>query len=227
VKCSGYSALFVEILRSRSNTHVHFVLSPAVLFKGWFYTTVMSHKTRVDFKIRNNYEVSATFSSQGTTYEFNMRKWSKTREGVANAASSFNFFAQLLCSRFGNHTEFVTTKTEELPDGQVQTTTIYHPEQIIKYAVRDVFICAEEIIKQHRRSVLDYAIFHRELGRQSTYEEYIHLVACHCLVHSNFHAPSVNFPQVDFCNVEQDYNAALLADIQSSKENPDSDGGDS
>jgi hypothetical protein len=38
---------------------------------------------------------------------------------------------------------------------------------MLKYAVVEVFRCAEEIISQNRRSVVDYAIVHRDLGRHS------------------------------------------------------------
>jgi hypothetical protein len=61
---------------------------------------------------------------------------------------------------------------------------------------------------------MDYAVFHSERNRHSTYEEYIHLMACHCLVDSKFHAPSVVFQLVDFCTEEQEYNATLLDTVK-------------
>ena len=66
---------------------------------------------------------------------------------------------------------------------------------------------------QHRRCVLDYAIFHCERGKQATFEEYIHLVACHCLVNSNFFAPNMSYPLVDYCSDEQQFDAAMLGNI--------------
>ncbi|PNH03859.1 hypothetical protein TSOC_010042 [Tetrabaena socialis] len=147
----------------------------------------MGHNTKVNFKIRNNYKVSARFTSQGTEYDFNMKNWKRTGEEVT---VDFNYFAEQVLN-------------------------------ILKYAVVEVFRCAEEIICQNRRSVVDYAIMHREQGKQSTYEEYIHLVACHCLVHSNFHAPNVVFPPVDFCTVEQDYMPGALGCIHQLEEDTD------
>jgi hypothetical protein len=89
----------------------------------------------------------------------------------------------------------------------------------VKYATRDVFICAEQIIFRHRRSLLDYCVYHRERGDLSKYEGYIHLVACHCLVHSNFLAPTVQFEMVEFAEEERKYSHSLLTSINSSKAN--------
>ena len=200
--------------------NAHIPVFPAVLFCGWFTAPIMGHKTRVDIKIINTYKVRATFSCQGITYEFNMHKWAKTREAVQNAFSSFNKFANLLEERVGQRSEFGSSTFETLPEGGEKSIVERSQEQItniLKYGTVDVFICAEQIIQAHRRSVLDYAIYHREVGKHSTYEEYIHLMACHCLVHSNFHAPSVVFKVVDFCAEEQDYNeTTLLNTVKSS-----------
>ena len=90
------------------------------------------------------------------------------------------------------------------------------PRQItnmLKYATVNVFECAEQIMMQNRRCILDYAIVNLERGKQTTYGEYIHLVACHCLVHSSFHAPNVTFPLVDFCDDEQQFNESVLKGI--------------
>lgn len=190
----------------------------AVLFEGWFYARIMEQKTKVDFKIRNNYEVTASFACQDIMYQFNMKKWAKTRETVQNPSRSFNFFAGLMFDRFEQSSEFGTQTVEQTPEGGERIVIERSPQQIInmlKYAVVDVFNCAEEIIRKYRRSVLDYAIHHRELGKHSTYEEYVHLVACHCLVHSNFHAPNLDFPLVDFCTVEQAYKPSILEGITS------------
>ncbi|PNH06379.1 hypothetical protein TSOC_007257 [Tetrabaena socialis] len=183
----------------------------------------MGHNTKVNFKIRNNYEVSARFNSQGTEYDFNMKHWKRTGEVEVD----FNYFAGLLTGKFPSgalETEFGATTVVTSPEG-VQTITITRSAEqalnILKYAVVEVFRCAEEIICQNRRSVVDYAIMHREQGKQSTYEEYIHLVACHCLVHSNFHAPNVVFPPVDFCTVEQDYMPGALGCIHQLEEDTD------
>jgi hypothetical protein len=208
----------------RHDAHIHVV--PAVLFYRWFTAPIMGRNTRVDIKIHNNYKVKATFSCQGTTYEFNLHRWAKIREDVLHASSSFNYFVHLLEERFGHLVEFGNSTVEALPEGGEKSTIVRSQQQItniLKYGTVDVFTCAEQIIQTHRRSVLDYAIFHRELNRHSTYEEYIHLMACHCLVHSNFHAPNVSFKLVDFCTEEHEYNPALLGTVNSNNESDQDD----
>mmetsp|Transcript_1855 Transcript_1855/g.4913 ORF Transcript_1855/g.4913 Transcript_1855/m.4913 type:complete len:210 (-) Transcript_1855:91-720(-) len=199
------------------NDHVPVALS--VLYRGTFHTNVMGHRTKVYFRIRDNYEVKASFSCQGSKYEFVMKKWSETSADVTRAVSTFNQFALLVDQRFGEQAAFGTLRTETLQDGSISQSVQRNREQIInilKYATVSVFICTEEILGQHHRCVLDYAIFHRERGKQATFEEYIHLVACHCLVYSNFHAPNMTYPLVDYCSDEQQFDAALLLSIDAS-----------
>ena len=188
-----------------------------MLFKGHFRTPILSVNTRVDFEIRNNYEVIATFLCQDVKYTFHMKKWAKARETVQTAASSFNFFASLLTERFSQCSDFGTEVVDEKDGGSVITVerTAQQILNIIKYATRDVFICAENIIQKYRRAVLDYASFHRERGsgKPGSYEEYIHLVACQCLTHSNFQAPNVDYPLVDFCLDEQVFRPDALTSI--------------
>lgn len=189
----------------------------------------MGHSTKVDFKIRDNYEVTATFLHHDTTYNFPMKKWAKTRDTVVNAASSFNRFADLVLARFGDCSDFGTRMVEQLSEKEVKFSTVRSDQQtinILKYATMDVFTCAEQIITKHRRSVLDYAIHHRELNQQATYQEYIHLVACHCLVHSNFHAPNVVYAPVDFCTEEEDYKPDRLLRIKSKDAENEDEGED-
>jgi hypothetical protein len=196
----------------------------AVLYRGTFHTNLMGQRTRVNFRIRDNYEVKASFTCQGSNYEFLMKKWSKTGTDVARSITTFNHFVFLVDQRFGGQPAFGTLHTETLPDGSISQSIQRSREQItniLKYATMSVFICTEEILKEHRRCVLDYAIFHRERGRQATFEEYIHLVACHCLVHSNFHAPNMSYPLVDYCSDEQQFDAALLPGIIDAAEGDD------
>ena len=199
----------------------------AVSFHGRFVTTIMGRNTKVDIKIHNNFKVKATFSCQGKTYEFNLHKWARTREAVPDA---FNYFAHLLEERFGQLVEFGSSTVETLPEGGMKSIVVRSQQQItniLKYGTVDVFTCAEQIIQAHRRSVLDYAILHTDLNKQSTYEEYIHLVACQCLVQSNFRTPNAVVKPVAFCTEEQEYNAALLDTVKISRgeEEEDSDDG--
>lgn len=190
-----------------------------MLFKGSFTTKIARNDTKVNLKILNNYEVKATFTSRGQEYTFKMLRW---KEENKKPISSFNKFAQLLLERFGDTSDNFGKVTT---DGSTQTIEITKEQtiNILKYACVDVFMCAEEIIVAHRRSLLDYCVYHIEREVADTYEKYIHLVACNCLVHSNFLAPSVTFPEVEFFSSEADYEDAKMKKFKICEEDSESD----
>ena len=195
----------------------HMNVSAVPLFVGKFYTPIHKQKTLVTFKVFNNYGVVAEFSSHDTPYQFKMKKWAKTKDGVNDQTSGFDVLANLVFRKFGETSDMFGSKIKKTdPDGTERISIVRSPQDIlniIKCATVEVSVCAEEIITKYRRSLLDYAIHHRELGRLSTYEDYIHLVACHCLVHSEFLAPNVKFPAVDFCSVFREYDHSTVAKI--------------
>lgn len=153
----------------------------------------MGHKTKVDFKIHDNYEVIASFSSFGTNYTFKLNKWAKS-------SGNFAYFTGLVRDRFPSQLGNSTTEQQII--------------NIFKYACAQVFTCVEEIVTKHYRYILDYVAAHIQLDKQSTYEEYIHLMACKCIMYTNFHAPAMPFSLVDFCAKKQDYNPDILDGIE-------------
>jgi hypothetical protein len=195
---------------------------PLVIYEGWFYTHILANKTKVSFKIYNNYEVKATFSCQYTVYEFHMSKWAKTDRNVNATTHSFDFFADLLCATFRERSEFETRHVNVDDQGVETVVTSRSPDQILnilKYGTLEVFTCAEQIILKYPRSVLGYAIFHQDQGNKSTYEEYIHLMACQCLARAKFHSsPSAHYPLVDFCSEAQEFRSRELARIMPAKQ---------
>ena len=172
-----------------------------MLFSGWFYS---ARKKKVEFDIYENYEVVAKFSLKCTPYIFHMKKWT----------NDFDFFATLLLDKFENYCpEFGALTHVHLPDGGLKIIRKLSQERIInilKYAAVEVFNCIEEIIYVQCNSLLDYAIYHKNIDKHSTYEEYIHLVACQCLIHSNFRDPNTHFETVD---LEMDYKPNVLKKI--------------
>ena len=66
-------------------------------------------------------------------------------------------------------------------------------------AVLDIIRHLDEIWKANKRVVLDYAVWYREKHKEDdTYTQFIQLVTCHCIVHSDFLAPGVTYPIVPF-----------------------------
>ena len=186
-----------------------------MVFQGSFVTKIRSQETTIRIKIKANYEVVCEFKHGGRSYEFLMNRWKKTERKVMNATSSFNKFGDLFSERYADDKLFgTTTETEE--DGKI-TIVISRTQKQIKniliYAAMEVFLCAENIIMTQRRAILDYCIFHREKNQDSNYEEYIHLVACLCLVHSNFLASDTIFDLVGFALNPRSLNDLLLAKV--------------
>ena len=188
------------------------------LYVGSLRVTIGTVETEAKIKIKNDYEVRAEFKFMGITYVFVIKKWCKTQEQVKNASSTFNKFALLLMEKFSECSDMFGSIQESENGFQLQ----YTPAEIIniiKYGTNDVFVCAEQIILNYRRSLLDYCIYHREIGKCDTYESYIHLVACHCLVHCNFHAPDVKFDIVEFASSKREYNHDAFSKYIDTKEN--------
>jgi hypothetical protein len=141
-----------------------------------------------------------------------MKKWAKTKEGTKNPSSSFHKFAYLLLDRYAETLDKFGQLTVS-NQGFELSVTEENITNILLYAALEVFVCAEQIINSHKRSLLDYCIYHRELDICDTYEHYIHLVACHCLVHCNYLAPGIKYQPVEFYSVNQDYNNSLFEAI--------------
>ena len=145
------------------------------------------------------------------------------RSGTENATSSFDKFAQLFLERYGSTSDnFGDSKVTVCPDGKRQVSFSYTSQQIVNmlsYATVELFECAEQIIRHHRRSLLDYCIYFREKKREaSTYEQYLHLMACDCLVHSNYFAPGISYSAVEFVVEEREYAQARFKKVKPDQE---------
>lgn len=166
----------------------------AVVFRGSFNTKIATQATRVFCEITNLNEIRATFKSQAQEYTFTMKKW--------KIPKNFDRLAWLMLERFGVMTEqFGSVKMV----GSAKTIRVDHTQtlNILKYVCVDVFECAEEIIRSHRHSLIDYSLYHCERAMVNTYEQEIHLAACHCLIDSKYIPPGTKFPEVEFFSTEQ------------------------
>ncbi len=183
--------------------------STTVLASGTFTVKWADVDTLVTYKIYNNYEVHANFTAHARSYTFKMLTWKKTKEGTKDPYRSFNRFAQFALDAFADCTSAFGECTSENNGG----APVYKwgPSEIIallKYSAREVFICADMIACEHQRSVLDYAIYHRDYSEYRApidYAQYIHLVACHSLVHGNYLGPAVHPSVVEYAINEPSY----------------------
>ena len=183
------------------------------LFKGFFHTHMMGQKVKVKLEIKDTFEVIALFHIRDRTYKFKMKEWSKE----TNALRSFAYFKDLMFTRFGSqYKEFGTRRIHFEDNGTQVITTTQTTQQalnMLKYATVEVLKCVDEIISQNGSCLRDYAFFHKDIKKYSTYEEYIHLVACHCIIDSNFLSSRVPYSQISFCTVKQPYNSTILEEV--------------
>ncbi|KAI8823724.1 uncharacterized protein EV422DRAFT_612237 [Fimicolochytrium jonesii] len=196
-----------------------------VLASGTFTVKWLDVDTLVRYKIYNNYEVHADFTSNARSYTFKLLAWKKTKEGTKDPYRSFNRFAQFALDAFAD-TTFAFGKYQANESGAPKYE--WGTKEVItllKYSTREVFICAETIARTYQRSVLDYAIYSRlpdisllyhrdysEYRAPVNYAQYIHLVACHALVHGNYLGPAVHPSVVEYAINEPSYrgDASLM-----------------
>jgi hypothetical protein len=118
-----------------------------------------------------------------------MSRWSRT--GWAPFVPKFHL-------AHSSTTQFGSSKTDE--NGMI--TFNITPNQltcIIIEAARDVFKYLNVLLNNQRKQILDYAVWYRDrFPSPESYEEYIQLVTCHCIVHSQFLAGSVDWNVVPF-----------------------------
>jgi hypothetical protein len=188
-----------------------------MLFKGEFSASIASVKTTVYLQIYSNYHCWASFELWNTRYTLKMQKWEKTKPDAV-ARTSFNFLAELIFLQKNlRDSGLFGTKERSDVDGILKVTTLRSDAQllnILKYSAMEVVACVDQIICQNKRSLLDYCIFHQLHGKLSTYEEYIHLVACQSLLKANFFWPGVQFAVVEYCDSSRKLQQGHLDQIK-------------
>lgn len=146
---------------------------------------ILGVQVAATFTVFRDYMVSVDLTVLGTPYTFNITRW--TGKGQAAFAKLFHEFTPRDEAQFG--------AVVEQADGSVQVNmNVTQKADMVKQGAFDVMDCINTIGESYKRMLLDYAVWHRErYPAPSTYSEYITLCACHCLVHSNFLAPNINF----------------------------------
>jgi type VI protein secretion system component VasA len=130
---------------------------------------------------------------------------------------SFDYLVRLMLreNEFRESAAFGTMERTE-QNGVLRISTSQTPAevlQILKYSAMEVFACADQIICTHKGSVLDYCAFHLLEERLTTYEEYIHVVACQALLKAKF-SPEVAFPPVPFCSHYRGLQKENFSDVK-------------
>jgi hypothetical protein len=140
--------------------------------------------------IRGMWETTIDFNFAANSYTFTFTKWS--RNGMGRLLELFHSHAPRDPVLFG--ARLVDAQ------GNVDMTqiTTEHKHQTVIQAVRDVFSVVDHISTKYQRSLVDYAIWHRERFPEDSYPSYIEKLASHLIVHANILGPNVQWEQVHF-----------------------------
>lgn len=157
--------------------------------KGQFIASLGGVLVRVNYKVYGHKGVKTTFSYLGKLFEFNMPRWS--RKGWSVFVSKF-LAVYKDTQQYGS--------AVEAEDGNI--TFDITPDQlsaILLKATKDVFVYVDQLLREYQKQILDYCVWYREKSSNlEDYAEYIQLVACHCVVHSQFLAGNVAWNVVPF-----------------------------
>ena len=159
--------------------------------EGKYTTTLGGACVTVDYRVCQNNEGQAHFIYLGTDYNFSMTRWKQ---------KAFSPFRAKFHEVYNDINKYGTSDVD--PDtGDVisSSCTSDQNKQIVIRAIEDVFHYLNQLLEQHPRSILDYAVWYREKNdKVETYARYIQLVTCHCIVHSDFLAGNIRWEVVEF-----------------------------
>jgi hypothetical protein len=146
--------------------------------------------SNVGIRIDNFFKATMDFTLQSSPYTFTLTTWMRRGMGP---------FLQL----FHAHTarDSATFGTVVVDDDGNTAIAVVMPQKInaIRQACVDVLKCLDQILTVHKRAVLDYADWYREHYMvPTTYADYVTLLTCHSIVHSDFLAPGITWQVVTF-----------------------------
>lgn len=144
---------------------------------GTYSTTMGGTNVNINYKINGNKECITTFCYLGKLFEFKMSRWSK--QGWTPFVTKFH----------EKHNDSSIYGSSSMDDDGTPSISVT-PEQLVNIIVKssqDVFKYVDMLLNEHQKHILDYSVWYREkYPNPTTYEEYIQLVGCHCIVHSQF-----------------------------------------
>lgn len=174
---------------------------------GNFPFLICGQPVQVQVAISNTWAARVNFTLMGTPYEFMITKW--RFRGVTNFAQLFHSFWLNNDIRMQTRLQIPDLLAYETKFGGMRQVApnVFAPDMtdpeknrnLVLQGVFDVLESINRIFQQQGRGMFDYAVWHKEnKAHEDTYGRYIMLIACHCIVHSNFMAPNVSWNEVVF-----------------------------
>eukprot|EP00798_Chlamydomonas_sp_ICE-L_P012977 gene12977-biopygen3906 len=148
------------------------------------------HFSQRQLDIRNTHEATMEFTLFGAAYTFTVTRWS--RKGLSSFLLLFFAYKCREAADFGSLTVDDNGASylqyDHCPEGQCCDPRCQGCHGMRR---RDWYSAPA--------SVLDYAVWYREKHTcWDTYENYITMLACNCIVHTDFLAPGVTWELVTF-----------------------------
>lgn len=177
-----------------------------------FNVLVMGNAIPVEVNIENTFKAYIDFSLFGTAYTFAIERWA--RRGLNGYLTFFHSFAARDMTQFGLKTEdssgvvnFYADDTDlvQNTDGTytvgpgAKPITLYQKLNCIEQGCRDIITCLGQIGNTHQRSMMEYAVWFREVYQTpADYADFITLMTCHSIMHSDFMAPNIVWTLIKF-----------------------------
>jgi hypothetical protein len=132
------------------------------------------------------YGTTIQFIYNNKQYTFEITSWSRGATTYFQKAF-LEYYTPPISADFGS-------KEDPTTIGQPQT------RRMILQACCDVLYTIANILSVHGKGISDYAQWYRERRSQNrdSYEARITLIACNCIIHSEFTAPNVIWTLVEF-----------------------------
>jgi hypothetical protein len=156
-------------------------MDDVILHRGEFTCTVADVNIRVEVIIKRSWATFMHFTLLGKLYTFEVTRW---------RARGLSTFCNLLIQRY--------------PDGRFGTLDEFgqlpadfgdeRRRAAVFQGCRDIMTLVNGVFTKYKRNVMDYAVWYRENHKETdTYEQYISLVACHCICHADMWGADMNW----------------------------------
>ena len=161
----------------------------------------------VDYKIFHNNAAEAHFNYLGSDYNFSITRWKQ---------KAFSLFRSKFHEIYTDTVKYGSSVVDyDTGDVISSENNSRQNTEIVIRSIQDIFIYLDTILQQQPRSILDYAVWYREKhsDKLDTYEKYIQLVTCHCIVHSDFLAGNIRWETIQFKPEKHDCKQCVNLDI--------------
>ena len=135
---------------------------------------ILGTRAVIGFSIKQNFYVEADFDWVGSTCSFIITRWMNN-----NGNESFRLFLK----------HYTDTKEQFgfIDEEDAIKCSTQQKRNIIEKSCNDVICALKLIIEEHKKSLLDYAVWYRDKRpggkKRSNYSEFITTIACDCIIH--------------------------------------------